>query len=99
MTGEERDAERGESRGQDHRSAEWYVRSQAQVCRMPKHCICKHPMLGAESEGATVGFRESLELTVKEVTSGQPALKHANAFDSNGEYYEVHATLVVMTNS
>lgn len=40
-----------------------------------------------------------MELTVKEVTSGQPALKHANGFDSNGEYYEVQGTLVVMTNS
>lgn len=40
-----------------------------------------------------------MELTVKEVISGQPALKHANIFDSNGEYYEVHGTLVVMTNS
>lgn len=43
--------------------------------------------------------REPVEVTVKEVTSGQPALKHANVFDSNGEYYEVHGTSVVMTNS
>lgn len=68
---------------------------------MPTHYIYKPPMLGAESEGATVGGvqREPVELPVKEVTSGQPALKHANVFDSNGEYYEVHSTLVVMANS